>query len=162
MPTNFGDLPTNQPAPVAHGSRSFAWVGTSQRVNNTWAVGTPLPNGAGGIYQIAVTPSKRAFWVVEATMLLASPDAVWSQVAFTPRLNPADLDGNVIGNYVYGAVHASVPWRTFQSSFPFRLEAGVAYTATMCFEYSSNNNQDYHQHPYHMMLSGVLVGESVV
>ena len=162
MPTNFGALPTDQPVPVAHAARSFAWVGNQNRVNNLWAVGTPLPNGVGGFYQLSVTPPRRCYWVVGVEMLWTSPDIIWSNVAVGVRLNPADLDGVVIGNYLYAACHGSLPWRTYQSSYPYRLEGGVTYTATLTFEGSSNNNQDYYYHPNHQMMTGVLVGEGVV
>lgn len=163
MPTNLGALASNRPAPIARNQRGYGgWVGGTVQFYENWNGGTPLPDGAGGGFPIYATPNMPCFWVVEAQVMSiwSSGDAAYyAQLHFGIRIDPADADGVVLATYPSTCHQASIPWRTTQSSYMFRLNAGVAYTAKLTMESSSGWYQLFHQNPLYTHLNGLLVAE---
>ena len=163
MPTNLGALPSNLAAPIACDQRGYGgWVGSTQEFYNGWGAGSPLPDGASGGFPISVTPTMPCFWVVEAQIMVISStaeSAYYSQIHFGIRISPADADGWVLAAYPSTCTEPTIPWRTIQSSFMFRLNANVTYTAKITFEYSGGWYQLYHLNPLYTHLNGVLVAE---
>jgi hypothetical protein len=160
MPTPLGSLPTNRAIPVAESTRAYSSVVAAASVEGLGG-GNPLPDTGGGNWQITARPARDAFWVVEAEMLLTSPDAVWTYALYAMRISPADMDGILVGNYLGGYSHASLGWRSFQSSYMFRLQGGVIYTASLTMEQHDAYTQQYYTHWNWTRVGGLLVAESV-
>jgi|tagenome__1003787_1003787.scaffolds.fasta_scaffold20741469_3 hypothetical protein len=164
MPTNLGALPSDKPIPNARCQFKRGAADTTVDVSNVVAAGTRLSDGAGGFMQISYTPTYPCYWVIRGNVMTHGVDAIWSRIDFGIRIAPNDADGVVTGVSCPTQVYANstVEWHSWAASYMFRLNAGVAYTATLTFEYSWGYTQRYHTGPNWIRITGRAVGEGVL
>lgn len=163
MPTNLGALPTTAPFPGARAQIKRGAADTTVNVSNQTPQGTILSDGAGGDMRIVFTPTYPCWWVVRGNVMSHGVDAVWSRVDYSIRITPADAEGVVVGFQCPMQVYANstVEWRSWSSSYMFKLNAVIAYTAYLAFEYSYGWTQRYHTGPNWLRIMGRAVGQGV-
>jgi hypothetical protein len=162
-PTNFGDLSNMLSLPNGAVQVKRGVVDSYTNYTSATPAGTVFPDGSGGLMQISVIPSMPCYWLTTGAMLWWSAVAVWSRGGFGIRLSPTDLDGRGATGMGHTsiAVHSSVPWRYYNGSMMWRLAAGIAYTASLTWEYSAAQSQQFSTSPSWLQLHGLLLAEGV-
>lgn len=163
MPTNLGQLPSNQPIPngrcqIKTGQADTIWyVGPAQ-------LGQAVPDGAGGNIQIAFTPTRRCYWLVRANLITAGYQGAWQRMDFGICITPADLNGLTTGSTVISDCYDSttVNWTGYSGAYPFLLEANIAYVAWLQFQYSSGGIQQIYLGRDYARIIGVSKSEGIL
>lgn len=163
-PITLGVLPSNLPLPNQRVQIKRGQADGAPEVSNLIASGTKLSDGAGGYMEISYTPRYDCCWLVRSNVMWHGVDGGWQRVDHGIILSPADFDGVTNGHTRCMLVYNNtvVEWRTAACSAMFRLRAGVAYTASLQFIYSSGYWQRYHHGFPYTRLFGVVLGEGEV
>lgn len=150
-PVNLADRPTNVPLPVGSVQRTFAAPNATTAFP---AAGTVL--GTGTALQIAVTPPRRCFWVVTAS-LIQYCTAGWVRNDWGLRLTPADLNGRSVVQCAMG-LESGGNWQFDAVETNWYLEANTAYVCAMvCYIQGANCN--YYQSEAHTNIFGYTIGD---
>src|SRR3954453_12915360 len=91
--TNFGNIPSNLPAPTPRCQIKRGVTDSAVNYNNTVASNTKIGDGAGGFMQISVTPTYACYWLVCANFMTHSLDGDWRRCDFSIYITPADAEG---------------------------------------------------------------------
>jgi hypothetical protein len=163
-PTNLGALPSNLPLPNQRVQIKRGTVWQEETYSNLIAGGTKLTDGSGAPMQISYTPSYPCYWLVRANTMWHGKSGGWQRCDHAIVVSPADLDGRTIGMQSCQTMYdnTTVEWRTASPSAMFRLAAGITYTASIQFMYSSGYYQAYCTLKEYARILGVVLGEGEV
>lgn len=164
MPTNLGDLPTN--VPLKNGRIQIKRGGADVGVNYSNAnSGQKITDSAGGFMEIYYTPNYPCWWIVHSNVMSHGyPDgAGWRRWDHIISLSPADAFGITTGHQCphQNYDNSTVEWRTVGSSAAFKLNPGIAYTASLLTAYCSAGTIQLHTGPQWCRIVGRIVGEGV-
>lgn len=156
MPTNFADLPTDEPFPNGKVQFKRGTSDTFPTVNTSTAIGSILAQSPSISTGVVEYP---CLWVVRANVLADSGGVAggWRRWDWGIRISPADVNGEVVGIRVPCLVNESVAWRSYHGQFIFRLAAGTNYTASLTHEYMSAVSARYLTGPLWYRIMGRMV-----
>ena len=148
-PVNFGDLPSDQPAPtglcqIKRGvaNSSLAW---------SMAIGVrTMEDGSGGLMRINITPPRAGWWLIRAETMWVLSDAAWYYAHWGVRCVPLDADGRG-DDRNHMCIHSALSWQESVINTAYRLLAGVPYYCEMYWPNSANaGTWNYHTwYEYH-------------
>lgn len=163
MPTNFGNLPTNDLAPVPKGYVNLGTDYGAFAIDNNTGI-SPLPDGASQGYQITRTLARPAFLIASFQCLIIGGRSAWDWVQMSLRLGPADLDGVSQGNILMAPMNRDIGPRSFQCMYAYRCGAGT-YTIYAYWEQNqgpAGATTQYWINKAYTHLSLDVVGDGVV
>lgn len=163
MPTNLSALPSNLPIPNGRVQFKHGQADTAPSMTQANA-GQLLSDGAGGYMQIAYTPTYPCWWLVRGNVMTHGIDGAWCRCDYGIDISPADANGVTRGHQTCMQTYpnSTVEWHTYASSAMFRLNAGIAYTASLSWVYSYSNTQQYHTGPNWLRIIGRIIGEGAI
>lgn len=130
----------------------------SGNINNNFAQGYIFEDGAGAQMTISIpAQAEAALLEGHGQMHWKGVDPVWMEVQWGIRLAPADRDGF---DLALGAnnMHPDAKNNSGLVREVFRLAAGTAYTLSLVFWLSTNNNQQYYFGGNYHRLSALIHG----
>ena len=151
-PLNLGDRPTDQPLPVHSVQRKFS--------SGLGAIAMPVAGtvlGSTDPMTITVTPPRRCFWVIEASILRAAAAGTWVRQDWGLSLVPTDLYGRTLCQCANGMEQGG-NWWIDTCSTEYYLEANTAYTCRMISSIQAGN---YYMADVHTTLFGYTIGDGV-
>ena len=163
-PVNLGALPSELPVP---NQRVQIKRGAGDGAHTVWngiAANTKMTDGAGGVMDISYTPRYDCYWLVRTNTAWHGLSGGWQRCDHGIYISPADLDGVNLGHQHPMDCYDNtvVEWRTASGSHMFRLAAGITYTASLVFVYSSGYYQQYLSNSQYHRILGVVLGEGEV
>jgi hypothetical protein len=157
-PVNLGQLPSDQPPPtgLVQSKRSAA-----ASLNFTNAVAyVPITDGYGAPMAISITPTRPGWWVIRAETIWLVAEANWYYATWYVNITPTDADGWV-NDYNHMSKHSAQGWQESCLDTVFKLNAGVAYTATMMFGYCNAGTWSVYGGGF-SYIQGEFVGEGAL
>ena len=152
-PVNLGDQPLNVPLQVNSVQRKFsAALGQLAFPAANTVLGSTDP------MRIAVTPSRRCYWITEANLIQMTAAGTWVRSDWALYLTPADLLGRNLVQCANGLEQGGQYWHDC-CCMSWYLEANTAYTCEM--RSSINGGTYYYMQELHTTLFGYTIGDGV-
>ena len=153
-PVALGELPSQQPVPTGFGQIKRGQVDGQ----SPWGDWNYLYDGAGGLMQIAITPTRPGWWVIRAETIFSMLDAAWYFFHWFVRCSPADANG-ITDEHNYHRLHSSLSWEQSCLDTAFKLNANTTYTATMFCAGRSAGSIYYWTGGTYTYISGEFIAE---